>query len=103
MKTKRTKNDSNGDVDLQDLGKAGEHFIMGAAELVVATGYAIKGVKNLLDDKEGRKFVRDFPIKMMERGFEVVKEIRDNLDEKERSRTKKPKRGSKRNRKIDVE
>ncbi len=88
-------------IDLSDLSKAGEHLIMGATELVVGTGFAVKGVKELLQKEEGRKFVRDLPSKAVSKGFEVVKEARDIL--RERKKKKSSQAGSKRSRKINVE
>lgn len=88
-------------VDLSDLGKAGEHFIVSATEMVVGTGFAIKGVKDLLQKEEGRKFVCELPFKAVSKGFEIVKKAGEEIKER-RKRGAKETRG-KRSRKINVE
>ena len=88
-------------VDLSDLGKAGEHLIMSATEMVVGTGYAIKGVKELLEKEEGRKFVCELPLKAVNKGFELVKKAGEEL--KERRKSGETGRRGKRTRKINIE
>ncbi len=88
-------------IDLSDLSKAGEHLIMGATELVVGAGFAIKGVKELLQTEEGRNFIREVPSKVVSKGFGAVKEVRDTLSERKKSKSGQG--GSKRSRKIKVE
>ncbi len=88
-------------VDLSDLGKAGEHFIVSATEMVVGTGFAIKGVKELLEKEEGRKFVCELPFKAVSKGFELVKKAGEEIKER-RKGGQKGTRG-KRSRKINVE
>ncbi|MEQ9619639.1 MAG: hypothetical protein RIG61_10750 [Deltaproteobacteria bacterium] len=89
------------EINLADLGKAGEHFIVGATEMVVGTGFAIKGVKELLEKEEGRKFVCELPFKAVNKGFDLVRRAGEQV----RERRKSGAAGSsgKRNRKIDVE
>lgn len=88
-------------VDLSDLSKAGEHFIVSATEMVVGTGYAIKGVKQLLEKEEGRKFVCELPFKAVSKGFEIVRKAGEEIKERRKS-GEKGTRG-KRSRKIDIE
>lgn len=89
------------EVDLSDLSKAGEHFITSAAEFVVAAGFAIKGAKELLNNEDGRQFLRDLPSKATEKGFEFLTEVTEQLKEKEKKKSNRTR--SKRTRKIEVE
>ena len=89
------------EVDLADLEKAGEHLIMSAAELFVGAGFAIKGLKGLLEDEEGRKFLRELPFNVVSKGFEMVKEAEEEYRARKGGRSKSSK--SKRSRKINVE
>ncbi len=89
------------EVDLSDLGKAGEHFIVSATEMVMGAGYAIKGVKELLQKEEGRKFVCELPFKAANKGFDLVKKAGEVIKER-RKGADKGTRG-KRSRKINVE
>ena len=88
-------------VDLSDLGKAGEHFLVSATEMVVGTGYAIKGVRELLQKEEGRKFVCELPFKAVSKGFEIVKKAGEQVKERRKSRAGGTR--GKRSRKINVE
>lgn len=90
------------EIDLTHLGKAGEHFIVGATELVVGTGFAIKGVKELLEKEEGRKFVCELPLKAVDKGFELVRKAGEQMRERRKARAGTG-AGGKRSRKIDVE
>ncbi len=89
------------EVDLADLEKAGEHLIMSAAELFVGAGFAIKGVKNLIQEEEGRKFLRELPFNVISKGFEMVKDAEEEYRAKKKSGYGA--RKSKRSRKINVE
>jgi len=89
------------EIDLSDLNRAGEHFITGAAEWLVGAGFAIKGAKDLLNNEEGRKFLRDLPSKTADKGFELLKEATEHL--KERKKNKSKGSGRNRGRKIEVE
>ena len=88
-------------INLTDLGKAGEHFIVGATEMVVGTGFAIKGVKELLEKEEGRKFVCELPFKAVNKGFELVRRAGERMKERRKSGAKGS--SGKRSRKIEVE
>jgi len=88
-------------VDLSDLGKAGEHFIVSATEMVVGTGFAIKGVKDLLRKEEGRRFVCELPFKAVNKGFELVKKAGEEIKERRKGGAKGTR--GKRSRKINVE
>jgi hypothetical protein len=87
--------------DLKDLGKAGEHFIAGATELVAGTGFVIRGVKHLLENEEGRKFLCELPMKAVNTGIELVKKAGNEVKERRKAGAGQ-KRGS-RSRKINVE
>lgn len=105
--TKRTargagaRSKSREKVDLADLEKAGEHLIMSAAELFVGAGFAIKGLKGLLQEEEGRKFLRELPFNVISKGFDMVKEAEEEYRARKGARGKADK--SKRSRKINVE
>lgn len=99
--SRRSRKKSEPKVDLSDLSRAGEHFITSAAEFVVGTGFALKGTRDLLGSEDGRQFLRDFPSKAAEKGFEFLTEVTERLKEKEKKKTKRTTRN--RSRKIDVE
>lgn len=99
--SRRAKKDSEPKVDLSNLSRAGEHFITSAAEFVVGAGFAIKGTRDLLDNEDGRKFLRDLPSKVAERGFEFLTEVTEQVKEKEKYKSKRTRRN--RSRKIEVE
>ena len=101
QKTGAKPGNGQGEVDLQDLEKAGEHFLMSAAELFVGTGYAIKGVRSLLQDEEGRKFLKELPYNAVSKGFELVKQAEEEYRERKAGKSGTGK--SKRSRKITVE
>ena len=90
------------EVDLTDIGKAGEHFIVGATEFVLGTGFAIKGVKGLLEKEEGRKFVCELPFKAVDMGFEIVRKVGEQMKERRKEGAQKG-AGTTRSRKINVE
>ena len=89
------------EIDLTDLSQAGEHFITSAAEFVVGAGFAIKGARDLLNNEEGRKFLKELPSKTADKGFEFLKEVTEHLKEKEKRKSGGS--GRKRSRKIEVE
>ncbi len=99
--SRRSRKTSEPKVDLSDLSRAGEHFITSAAEFVVGTGFALKGTKDLLGTEDGRQFLREFPSKAAERGFEFLTEVTEKLKEKDKKKSKRTSR--KRTRKIEVE
>lgn len=100
-KTGAKPENGHSDVDLKDLEKAGEHFLMSAAELFVGTGFAIKGVRNLLQDEEGRKFLKELPYNAVTKGFELVKQAEEEYRARKAGKSGTGK--SKRSRKITVE
>jgi hypothetical protein len=89
------------EIDLSDLSRAGEHFITSAAEFVVGAGFAMKGAKDLLDNEDGRKFLRELPSKAAGKGLEFLTEVAEQLKEKEKSKSKRTSKN--RSRKIEVE
>ncbi len=99
--SRRTKKGSEPKVDLTNLSRAGEHFITSAAEFVVGAGFAIKGTRDLLDNEDGRKFLRDLPSKVADRGFELLTDITEQVKEKEKNKGKRTRKS--RSRKIEVE
>lgn len=89
------------EIDFSDLSRAGEHFITSAAEFVVGAGFAMKGAKDLLDNEEGRKYLRELPSKAANKGIEFLTEVTEQLKEKEKNKSKRT--SKKRSRKIEVE
>lgn len=87
------------------LNKAGEHFLMGATEVVIGTGFAIKAINSLLHDDEGKKFLRSLPLKAAGKGFGIALDLagaamksdkKSDTDENENDKGKKK-------RKINIE
>jgi hypothetical protein len=87
-------------VDLSDLGNW-RALIVSATEMSSGTGFAIKGVKELLEKEEGRKFVCELPFKAVNKGFELVKKAGEEIKERRKGGAKRAR--GKRSRKINVE
>lgn len=106
MRKKQSRSKSRNkepEVDLSDLSRAGEHFITSAAEFVVGAGFAMKGAKDLLENEEGRKYLRELPSKATSKGIEFLTLVTEQLKEKEKNKNKSKRTGKKRSRKIEVE
>lgn len=101
QKTGAKPENGHSEVDLEDLEKAGEHFLLSAAELFVGTGYAIKGVRSLLQDEEGRKFLKELPYNVITKGFEMARQAEEEYRARKTGKSGAGK--SKRSRKINVE
>lgn len=97
----RTEKKAETGPDLKDLGKAGEHFLAGATEIVAGTGFVIKGVRHLLENEEGRKFLCELPLKAVNTGIDLMKKA--GKDAKERRKTGTGQKRGSRSRKINVE
>lgn len=94
------------EIDLADLEKAGEHLLMSAAELFVGAGFAIKGVKNLIQEEEGRKLLRELPFNVISKGFDMARKAEEAYRARKDTQGKANKsktNNSKRSRKINVE
>jgi len=91
------------EIDLSDLSRAGEHFITSAVEFVVGAGFAIKGAKDLLNNDEGKKFLKELPSRAAEKGLEFLTEVTEQLKEKEKNKSKRTIKNRTRSRKIEVE
>jgi len=89
--------------DLSDLKKARNHLIRAITEGIIGTGFALKGARNLLKEREGRKLISDFTGKFMRRGFGLMMKLADTLEHIEEGKPKKSKTSKKRTRKIKVE
>jgi hypothetical protein len=87
---------------LTDLEKARDHFIRATTESIVGAGFAIKGVRNLLGKREGRKLAADFALRFIKTGMDLMANPFDVLRSRETKPTKSKTRGKK-TRKVKVE
>ncbi len=76
------------EIDLSDLSRA---------------GFAIKGAKDLLNNDEGRKFLKELPSRAAGKGIEFLTEVTEQLKEKEKNKSKRTIKKRTRSRKIEVE
>jgi hypothetical protein len=82
------------------LVKSGIRFIIHRG-VNIGTGYAIKGVRELLQKEEGRKFVCELPFRAVSKGFEIAKKAGEEIKERRKSGATGTR--GKRSRKINVE
>lgn len=88
--------------NLTDLEKARDHFIRATTESIIGAGFAIKGVRNLLGRREGRKLASDFALKFIKTGMDLMANPFDVLRSKEAKSAKSKTRGKKM-RKVKIE
>jgi hypothetical protein len=88
--------------NLTDLEKARDHFIRATTESIIGAGFAIKGVRNLLGQREGRKLASEFALKFIKTGMDLMANPFDILRSKETKPSKSKARGKK-TRKVKVE
>lgn len=88
--------------NLTDLEKARDHFIRATTESIIGAGFAIKGVRNLLGQREGRKLASNFALKFIKTGMDLMANPFDVLRSKESKSTKSRTRGKK-TRKVKIE
>ena len=89
--------------DASDLKKARDHFIRATTEWIIGSGFALKGMRNLLRKGEGRKLIFDVAGKSIRRGFNIMTSLADILKSQQESKTTRPKTRGKKKRKIKVE
>lgn len=87
---------------VSDISKAGEHLLVSATEGILATGYALKGIKGLLNNGEGRKKLINTPNVIIKEGFNALNHFVDYMHSR-REDNKKRARTNKKSRKIEVE
>lgn len=88
--------------NLTDLEKARDHFIRATTESIIGAGFAIKGVRNLLGQREGRKLASNFALKFIKTGMDLMANPFDVLRSKEAKSAKSKTRGKK-TRKVKIE
>ncbi len=89
--------------DVSDLKKARDHFIRATTEWIIGSGFALKGMKNLLRKGEGRKLIYDVAGKSIRKGFNIMTNLADILKSQQERKTTRPKARGKKTRKIKVE
>ncbi len=86
-----------------DLQKAKDHFIKATTEWVIGSGFALKVMKNLLREREGRKLIYDIAGKSFRKGFNIMTNLADILKSQKEGKAIRPKTRGKKTRKIKVE
>lgn len=89
--------------NLTDLEKARDHFIRATTESIIGAGFAIKGVKNLLGQREGRKLAADFALRFIKTGMDLMANPFDVLRSSKETKPAKPKARGKKTRKVKIE
>lgn len=81
---------------LDDLIKARDHLLRATAEGIVGTGYAVKGIRNLIKEKDSRKFLLDSTGKLLGTGFaimmtfaDIIRQTNDDKSKQTRKKTRK--------------
>lgn len=88
---------------LSDLDKARSHFVKAATEWIIGAGFAIKGIKNLLRDSEGRELISNAAGSSIKKGLGLMMTLSDILKEKEEKKPSRSKSSGKKSRKIKIE
>ncbi len=86
--------------NLTDLEKARDHFIRATTESIIGAGFAIKGMRNLLRQREGRKLAADFAVRFIKTGIDLVT---NPLRAYKETKPAKPNTRRKKTRKVKIE
>ncbi|MER3445736.1 MAG: hypothetical protein C4291_02360 [Candidatus Dadabacteria bacterium] len=89
--------------NLTDLEKARDHFIRATTESIIGAGFAIKGVRNLLGQREGRKLAADFALKFIKTGMDLMTNPFDILRSSKETKPPRSKTRRKKTRKVKIE
>lgn len=89
--------------NLTDLEKARNHFIRATTESIIGAGFAIKGVKNLLGQREGRKLAADFAVRFIKTGMDLIANPFDILKPSKKTKPTRSKTRGKKTRKVKIE
>ncbi|MGH7793001.1 MAG: hypothetical protein ACREOB_11870 [Thermodesulfobacteriota bacterium] len=89
--------------EVSDLKKARDHFIRATTEWIIGSGFALKGMKNLLMRGGSRKLVYDVAATSIKRGFNLMTNVADILKSQQERKTTRRKTRGKKTRKIKVE
>jgi hypothetical protein len=89
--------------NLSDLEKARGHFIKATTEIVIGSGFALKGIRNLLKEREGRQIVYDLVGNLLGRGANIVTKLADVLTQVETGSPKQRITVKKKIRKVKIE
>ena len=90
-------------VKVSDLDKAREHFFKAATEGIIGAGFAIKGIRGLLKESEGRRVLGELALSFIGKGVGLAVNLSNILNPVEKSRSGKKTGRKKRARKAKVE
>lgn len=93
------KTRKNGD----DLKKAGEHLIRATIEGIIGAGLAVKGLKSLMKESEGRKLIIDLSGKFIGLGLGFMMSLPEIIKEVREAKSKRTKTSRKKSRKIKID
>ena len=89
--------------NVSDLEKARDHFLRATTETIIGTGFALKGIKNLLKQRKGKKIIFGVKGNLIEKGFNLATKLSDVLTQVESGRPAKQKTQKKKMRKVKIE
>ena len=89
--------------NVSDLEKARGHFLRATTETIIGTGFALKGIKNLLKQRKGKKIIFGITGNLIEKGFNLATKLSDVLTQVESGRPAKQKTQKKKVRKVKIE
>ena len=89
--------------NVSDLEKARDHFLRATTETIIGTGFVLKGIKNLLKRRKGKKIIFGISGNLIEKGFNLATKLSDVLTQVESGRPAKQKTQKKKVRKVKIE
>ena len=72
-------------------------------ETIIGTGFVLKGIKNLLKRRKGKKIIFGISGNLIEKGFNLATKLSDVLTQVESGRPAKQKTQKKKVRKVKIE
>jgi hypothetical protein len=89
--------------NLSDLEKARDHFLRAFTEIIIGADFAIKGTRELLSEREGRKMMIGLTGGLIRKGFNLATKLSDLLTQVQSEKPAKQRARRKRMRKVEIE
>ncbi len=89
--------------NVSDLEKARDHFLRATTETIIGTGFALKGVRNLLKQRKGKNVIIDFTGNLIGKGVNLVTKLSEVLTQVESSKPTRQRTQKKKIRKVKIE
>jgi len=89
--------------NLSDLEKAREHFLKAFTETIIGADFAIKGARNLLRQRKGRRRMVGLTESLIRKGFNLATKLSDVLTQVRSEKPAKQRARRKKMRKVEIE